>query len=90
MNTADGTDRRKIKSVRMEYNIVLDYFPVSQQNIWVQIVNFFSFPLKSGEEKNNFFYNKIGTVLVFFFCFFNVTFFLLRGQGDCEEPCRSG
>ena len=54
----------------MEYNIVLDYFPMSQQNIWVQIVNFSSFPLKSREEKNNFFYNKIGTVLVGFFCFF--------------------
>ena len=53
----------------MEYNIVLDYFPVSQQNIWVQIVNFSSFPLKSGEEKTYFFCNKIGMVLVFCFSF---------------------
>ena len=60
---------------------MLDYFPMLQQNIWVQIVNFSSFPLKSGEEKTNIFYNKIGRVLVFFvfFYFFNVTFFLLRG-----------
>ena len=67
----------------MEYNIVLDYFAMSQQNIWVQIVNFSSFPLKSGEEKTNIFCNKIGRVLVFFFFFyfFNITFFLLRGQG---------
>lgn len=55
----------------MEYNIVLDYFAMSQQNIGVQIVNFSSFPLKSGEEKTNIFCNKIGRVLVFFvFCFF--------------------
>ena len=63
---------------------MLDYFPMLQQNIWVQIVNFSSFPLKSGEEKTNIFYNKIGRVLVFFvfffFYFFNVTFFLLRGR----------
>lgn len=50
---------------------MLDYFAMSQQNIGVQIVNFSSFPLKSGEEKTNIFCNKIGRVLVFFvFCFF--------------------
>jgi hypothetical protein len=34
MNTADGTDRRKKKKSvkRMEYNFVLGYFPMSQQN----------------------------------------------------------
>ena len=53
---------------------MLDYFPMLQQNIWVQIVNFSSFPLKSGEEKTNIFYNKIGRVLVFFVFFF-FTFF---------------
>lgn len=42
------------------YNIVLGYFPVTtKQNISVQIVNFSSFPFKSGGEKNTFFYNKI-------------------------------
>ena len=71
---------------------MLDYFPMLQQNIWVQIVNFSSFPLKSGEEKTNSFYNKIGRVLVFFvffFLLFSRNFFPLKGTGDCEEPGRS-
>lgn len=54
MNTADGTDRKKKLIERMEYNIVLGYFLMSQQNTSVQIVNFSSFPLKSGGEKNTF------------------------------------
>lgn len=61
MNTADGTDRKKKKIDKKDgYNIVLGYFPVTtKQNISVQIVNFSSFPFKSGGEKNTFFYNKI-------------------------------
>lgn len=60
-NTADGTDRKKKKIDKKDgYNIVLGYFPVTtKQNISVQIVNFSSFPFKSGGEKNTFFYNKI-------------------------------
>lgn len=33
---------------------MLGYFLMSQQNTSVQIVNFSSFPLKSGGEKNTF------------------------------------
>lgn len=56
MNTADGTGRRKKNSVkRMEYNFVLGYFPMSQQKHFGAIVNFSSFPFKTGGEKNTFF-----------------------------------
>lgn len=71
MNTADGTGRRKKKSVkRMEYNFVLGIFLCHNKNISVQIVNFSSFPFKTGGEKNTFFYNKICSFLVVFFFLF--------------------